>query len=171
MAQLAPLNVPTATQARDGSDNLTAVATINAGGGDDIVWGGAGRDIIDGGSGADRIDGAGGEDFIEGGRGDDFLVGGRFNDVIAGGDNNDILHGGGESDSLYGGAGNDVLMGDLTTVSTPPTFGRRLLGWRRWPRRSEWRWRPNVIFGGAGNDEIDSRLGVDLVYGGDGDDY
>ena len=104
VAQLAPLNVPTATQARDGSDNLTAVATINAGGGDDIVWGGAGRDIIDGGSGADRIDGAGGEDFIDGGSGDDFLVGGRFNDVIAGGDNNDILHGGGESDSLYGGA-------------------------------------------------------------------
>ena len=54
VAQLAPLNVPTATQARDGSDNLTAVVMINAGGGDDIVFGGAGKDIVDGGSGADE---------------------------------------------------------------------------------------------------------------------
>jgi trimeric autotransporter adhesin len=163
IAQMRSSTVATSTMARDGTDNSTELAFINAGDGDDIVFGGAGKDIVDGGIGADRIDGAGGEDFIDGGTGDDFLVGGRFNDVIAGGADNDILHGGGESDSLYGGSGNDTLMGDLYLVSYD-SDGFATSYQELQPSGAD------ILDGGSGNDALDAGAGNDVLFGGDGND-
>ncbi len=163
IAQVLSSTVPTSTMARDGNDNSAELAFIDAGSGDDIVFGGAGRDIIQGGIGNDRIDGAGGEDFIDGGGGDDFLVGGRFNDVIAGGDNNDILHGGGESDSLYGGSGNDVLLGDFYQASYD-SYGSVISYTELQPAGND------LLDGGDGNDILDGGRGNDVLFGGAGDD-
>jgi hypothetical protein len=47
---------------------------INAGSGNDTVYGGAGNDSVDGGSGDDRLDGGAGNDTVQGGSGNDTLI-------------------------------------------------------------------------------------------------
>lgn len=76
---------------------------LDAGEGDDTIYGTPGDDIIDGGAGNDTIYGLGGNDQLFGGDGDD---------IFYGGDGEDYLYGGNGSDTLYGGAGNDSLFGD-----------------------------------------------------------
>src|SRR3954447_4065307 len=53
--------------------HVLAPAAVDAGAGDDWVWGGVGADRIDGGDGDDVLIGMGGADTLLGGRGDDFL--------------------------------------------------------------------------------------------------
>jgi len=53
--------------------HVLAPAAVDAGPGDDLVWGGVGADRIDGGDGDDVLIGMGGVDTLLGGRGDDFL--------------------------------------------------------------------------------------------------
>ena len=49
-------------------------ATLNGGGGDDVVSGGLGNDILDGGTGADTMNGGEGHDQMSGGPGEDIFV-------------------------------------------------------------------------------------------------
>ena len=84
--------------ATSGDDVLQAQPgqALDAGGGNDLVFGstaaddikgGAGNDIIWGRAGSDtKLDGGIGEDIIHGGAGDDKLVGGQGNDTLDGGD-------------------------------------------------------------------------------------
>ena len=100
----------------DGND------VIDAGGGDDRVFGGGGNDTLNGGSGQDTIRGGTGDDVINGGQGDDRLYGDEGNDTINGGDGQDRLFGGDGDDTLIGGAGNDRVFGedgDDTLVGGP----------------------------------------------------
>jgi Ca2+-binding RTX toxin-like protein len=60
-----------------------AGATINAGGGDDILVGTNLADALNGGSGHDRLDGGGGNDVLNGGAGNDTLSGGAGADTFA----------------------------------------------------------------------------------------
>ena len=152
------LTNPTTAMSLDGSSSSAQLAYINAGAGNDIVFGGAGVDVVTGGSGDDRIDGAGGEDVLEGEIGNDFVVGGRFDDYIDGGIGNDILHGGGESDTIYGGDGDDTLVGDL--YITPGGTGYQELE----PAGSD------QLDGGDGIDMLDGGGGADVLQGGEGDD-
>ena len=76
----------------DGDDTLTHNAysgTINAGGGNDTIYGLAGADTIDGNDGNDTIDGGADADNITGGAGADTMTGGAGVDtfVFADGDN------------------------------------------------------------------------------------
>ncbi len=99
-----------------GSDivNLSSLripATVDAGGGDDVVTGGAGADVIDGGAGKDRLSGGGGADVLRGGNGDDVLNGGNGDDQLAGEDGNDRVNGQYGDDDNDGGAGDDRVIG------------------------------------------------------------
>src|SRR2546428_6451809 len=82
---------------------------INAGLGDDEVYGGTSRDFIAGSFGKDRINGGDGDDWIDRGGGAEVLHGGKGNDIIFGGPGDDVLGGDEGNDRLYGGSGNDFL--------------------------------------------------------------
>jgi Ca2+-binding RTX toxin-like protein len=105
------------------SQNLTGYATddvIDAGGGNDYVYGRGGNDLLSGGAG---------NDYLYGEAGDDLLDGGADNDYLHGGDGNDILDGGTGNDTLDGGYGNDVYLfgrgsGQDTVSSYDPTVGK-----------------------------------------------
>lgn len=123
------------------NDELTAgaiAASIDGGGGDDVVTGGAGNDTLKGGAGTDtlsyasatsavtvnlaaqRASGAGiGADHIAefeiviGGASDDGLTGGAGDDVLAGGAGNDTIADGAGSDKVEGGCGDDVVLASV----------------------------------------------------------
>ncbi len=85
---------------------------INAGDGNDTVFGGGGDDTINAGSGQDRVEGGTGDDIIDGGDGNDRLFGDEGNDRITGGQGQDRLFGGDGDDTLIGGAGDDRVFGE-----------------------------------------------------------
>jgi len=109
----------------EGGDGFYAGANrsgvnVDAGGGDDTVYGGQGNDSFAGGDGADELFGADGNDSIDGGAGDDDLGGDAGDDTVLGGagkdyvqgmEGNDSLSGGEGADTLIGGEGDDVLTG------------------------------------------------------------
>ena len=116
---------------------------MEAGGGNDTLWGDDGNDVLEGGAGDDSIiGGAGndiltdreGDDFLKGGDGKDALFGGTGEDLLVGGDGNDLINGGADEDEVFGGLGNDLILG------------------------------------GAGNDDLRGNEGNDVLTGGQGDD-
>ncbi len=165
----------------------------------------AGDDFFDGASGEDRIFGGAGDDTLLGGANDDLVEGGAGLDVVSGGKGNDVLNGGtrdtnatnaadekasgaltiGDYDNAYaGGAGDDMINGgdgdDIITgddesrvaSATDETFDANANG-------------SDMLFGGAGNDEIHvgswadgddgfmnthTGTGADFASGGEGND-
>lgn len=69
-----------------------------------------GRDFIDAGAGNDTVYGQDDDDTIFGGDGDDFLDGGVDDDQISGGDGDDTITGGQGADTLFGEAGSDTFI-------------------------------------------------------------
>lgn len=69
----------------DDKDPVVWSFTVNAGGGDDQVFGLGSADTIFGGQGNDNLFGNGGNDVLSGGDGDDYLQGGAGTDTIEGG--------------------------------------------------------------------------------------
>lgn len=88
-----------------------AAHRLQAGGGDDVVWGGKCREFLRGGIGGDMIVGQSGDDIIFGEGGDDVMQGGAGNDFIDSGDNvvTDIADGGSGKDFISAGAGMGVF--------------------------------------------------------------
>jgi Ca2+-binding RTX toxin-like protein len=86
---------------------------IDAGDGNDTVFGGTGNDTVWGGGGDDRIFAGDGNDTLDGGPGNDLLDGGAGNDTLFGGGSSpghfDHLIGGLGVDNLNGGPGQDVF--------------------------------------------------------------
>lgn len=82
---------------------ITLPTDIDAGRGNDTVFGGGGPDDIDGGPGNDRLLGRGGSDDIDGEAGNDF---------VSGGEGNDTLSGGNGRDTVFGNAGADLFDDD-----------------------------------------------------------
>ena len=82
-------------------------SSIDAGAGNDTVYGGPGSDHINGGDGNDLIDGGAGRDFLSGNTGNDTVTGGSGNDNLYGNDGNDVLNGNSGRDLVDGGAGRD----------------------------------------------------------------
>lgn len=72
---------------------ITLPTDIDAGRGNDTVFGGSGPDDIDGGSGNDRLLGRGGDDNVDGEAGNDFVSGGEGNDTVSGGSGRDVVFG------------------------------------------------------------------------------
>ncbi|EIC31520.1 calcium-binding protein [Methylomicrobium album] len=72
----------------DSAQTLRGYATadvIEAGGGNDAVYGGAGDDLLRGGDGNDSLYGEAGDDTLDGGAGNDTLNGGEGSDILSGG--------------------------------------------------------------------------------------
>lgn len=107
--------------------DVPLAATVDAGAGDDFVYGNSQGDTLTGGPGNDMISGEGGygaiggDDVMNGDAGDDQLSGGPGNDQLNGGegkdigngdDGNDVIRGGGNSDKLDGGDGDDQVYGE-----------------------------------------------------------
>ncbi|MDC7712061.1 type I secretion C-terminal target domain-containing protein, partial [Vogesella indigofera] len=87
--------------------------TLDAQGGNDMIYGTVGNDTLTGGDGDDFIDGRAGSDTLYGGAGNDVLMGGLGSDTLYGGDGNDVLYGGFGNDTLIGGAGSDTFKWSL----------------------------------------------------------
>ena len=125
---------------------------IDAGDGDDTVYGDGGDDVLIGNAGADHLYGEAGNDYLDGGTLPDFLDGGIGNDEIHGGDDadvvigaegNDRLFGENFADEMHGNEGDDYLDGGLDA---------------------------DIIFGGEGQDVVVGGEGLDTTYGEWGDD-
>ncbi|MGE0152697.1 MAG: calcium-binding protein [Reyranellaceae bacterium] len=137
-----------------GSQRLTGVELVLAGGGEDYVLlnhlstgGGDPNRIF---SESITIAGMGGSDTVFAGSGNDVLWGDALGNAAgAAGDGNDFLAGGAGSDTIYGAGGDDVLH----------TGGGQLVGIDQ-----------ERAFGGDGNDTLYGGGGVDSLYGGAGDD-
>lgn len=132
---------------------------INAGGGDNVVWGdnaptNPGDPTPQDGDigGNDILSGLGGNDVFYAGAGDDQVSAGGGNDYISGGQGNDLLDGHDGDDRIYGGLDNDVIGGQA---------GNDLLSGGGGVDR---------LIGGIGNDVLFGGTGTDELTGGDGND-
>jgi Ca2+-binding RTX toxin-like protein len=96
--------------ATTGSNAVTLGPTVTH---DSVVYAmGPGDDsIVDAGSGNDRLYGGGSYNVIEAGSGSDIVYGGPGTNLLYAGTGNDVLVGGGTANYLYGGLGRDVLIG------------------------------------------------------------
>ena len=116
---------------------------IDAGEGDNVVFGGGGNDEIFAGNGINLISGGAGDDTIITGDGDNFLSGDDGNDFIGAGAGNDIVYGGNGNDQILAGDGDNFVNAGAGD---------------------------DYIGTGEGNDTINAGLGNDIIQAGDGDD-
>jgi hypothetical protein len=100
-------------------DRLSVPAIVDAGAGDDRVFGGNGDDTLIGGDGNDRLLGRFGDDALDGGAGADFLSGDFGDDDLVGGSGSDRLAGGIGFDTTD--ADNDDVRGFEGFVNVTPT--------------------------------------------------
>ncbi|AOO66352.1 beta strand repeat-containing protein [Sulfurospirillum halorespirans] len=110
------INLSTQKIINDGYGNtetIVNVENINAGSGNDTLYGDGMANTIYGNAGADTLSGNDGADLLYGGMGNDSLDGGADNDTLYGEDGSDILVGGSGNDSLVGGAGDDSFIGGV----------------------------------------------------------
>ena len=137
-----------------GNDTLSIGNTVTNGG---IIDGGAGNDTITGYNGADVLSGGAGADTLNGQAGDDLIVadssdavnGGADWDTVIYVDNNAVTinaHSAGV-EQLFLGDGNDTV----TASTTGSSYNLR-------------------VFGGGGNDTLQTGTGADMLHGGKGND-
>jgi Ca2+-binding RTX toxin-like protein len=154
--------------------------------GSDHLSGSDNVDVLDGGDGADDLVGWAQNDQLTGGGDDDLLDGGDGDDTLIGGDGNDTLLGSGGADSLSGGNGLDVI--DYSTsyagvwidvdagyADGGDAFGDTLVSIEVF-RGTTYGDFINVlannstIYGGSGNDSLDTSGEAVVMYGEDGND-
>lgn len=123
---------------------------IDAGAGDDLVFGNGGNDTILGGDGDDKLIGGFGDDVMGGGDGDDSLFGGVGRDALAGDEGDDRIIGGFGQDLLVGGNGRDIILGgpgsDIITGDNAVVFNGDVVIAEDDER--------DLIFGGSGEDSL-----------------
>jgi hypothetical protein len=140
-----------------------AAGAINAGAGNDIVYGSAGNDTIDGGTGADQIFGGPGADVLHGG-----------DDVAT-----DRLDGGAGADTMTGGPGIDRVLYDTraegVTVSLDGVADDGAAGENdnvgtdvESITGSD---QTDTLTGNGTSNTISGRAGHDIVMGGGADDF
>ncbi|MDE5936019.1 MAG: hypothetical protein K2G83_01240, partial [Ruminococcus sp.] len=126
--------------------------TVNASGGNDIIYGGSGNDTINAGSGDDVVYGDEGDDKITGGDGNDILYDGDGDDIITGDSGNDMIYGGIGNDTLIGGIGEDILYAEGGNDTLDGGEGN------------------DILCGGDGDDSLNGGTGDDMLYGDAGND-
>jgi len=133
---------------------IPAFYTLNAGGGNDFLFGGAAVDVLNGGDG---------DDFLFGGAGGgDELYGEAGNDTLSGGDDLDI-------DFLVGGDGVDLL--DFSHEITPFSFTLGVSGSGiAIVDGADMYFEMEGVIGGSGDDSLTGNDGDNILQGGAGDD-
>ncbi|MEO6589204.1 MAG: calcium-binding protein [Pyrinomonadaceae bacterium] len=147
-----------------GGDNIDLL--IGSGGNDkldgesdsDLVFGGSQNDVANGGGGNDFLFGNSGDDALSGGVGNDVILGNGGADNLSGNDGNDLLFGGDDNESnINGDADTDLIFGnggDDTITTTGPNSTNYAFGNVGNDKVIAYEAR-NLIFGGAGNDDLD----------------
>ncbi|MFO0878522.1 MAG: hypothetical protein U0840_14375 [Gemmataceae bacterium] len=169
-----------ASEAVTGQQGIAKPIRVEAGDGDDKVWGSIGNDTILGGynndklygrGGADRIEGGSGNDYMHGGIGNDTMYGDEGDDEVIGSDGNDLVSGNDGADKVYGDAGDDkVYGGDGNDILNGWTGNDYLSGWSG--NDTLYGGDGNdTMYGGSGNDKLYGFNGIDKLYGESGDDY
>jgi Ca2+-binding RTX toxin-like protein len=149
--------------------------TLDGGAGDDYVYAVIGNDFGNGGAGSDTLDTTAvagnylldltmtgtGETFI--GSFFEAIIAGAGADTLIGGNNAETLHGGNGNDMLFGSAGNDSLQGgdghDTLSASGDGGFDTSDGGGGNdYVYAAASPFGPEVAFGGAGNDTVDTSL-------------
>jgi len=150
---------------------------IEAGLGDDLVFGNGGNDTVVGGPGNDTLWGQDGRDVLNGGDGDDLLIGGRGPDTLNGGAGIDT------ASYQAAGTGVRVVMQNMA-LNTGEAFGdvftsiENLIGSSHaddlrgdgGANRIEGGGGNDVIYGNDGHDVLLGQAGDDMLFGGAGDD-
>ena len=175
---------------------VAVAATINGGGGDDILVGTPSADVINGKGGMDVVYGNPGNDYIDGGTGSDYH---GFDCPSAYDDHPPFglqgcyegLEGGSGSDQISGGSGNDWIEGDgvdcpLEQVGDnyegPACYGAVEVSNNAAGNDSlnggigddyiDGNQKDDTLIGGAGSDELEGGSGNDRIYARDGEvDY
>lgn len=119
----------------------------------DVIVGSPVEDSISGEEETDFVIGGGCDDILGGGDGHDFLFGGAGNDSLRGGERADVLVGNGGDDVLAGGSGEAIQSGNVSLV-----VGDLFLG----------NTGNDILM--SGNSRSDTVSGVDLAFGGRGED-
>jgi Ca2+-binding RTX toxin-like protein len=157
----------------DGND------TVNAGAGDDQIYGGSGNDTLVGGAGDDAVFGEDGDDALNGGAANDQLVGGNGDDTIygatgddamSGDDGNDNLFGEEGDDTINGGAGDDNLYGGDGADTLNAGDGNGYLDGGAGDDTLVGGTGHYVMYGGGGDDTMTGGSDFNIMYGGDGND-
>jgi Ca2+-binding RTX toxin-like protein len=143
------------------ADDVTLLAIVHGGAGNDHLKGGGGRNEMFGDAGNDILIGGAGDDVLVGGLGNDKLLGLAGQDHLEGGAGNDVLNGGEGDDLLFGDEGNDKLVGGLGNDEIWGGAGHDTI------RAGDG---DDLVYGGAGHDTIHAGAGDDTVYGEDGHD-
>ena len=132
------------------------------------------RDLVAGGDGNDTITTGDDRDTIDGGAGDDVINAGIDDDIVYGGDGNDLISDPQGSDYVDGGAGDDTILvgidtfsdyvGDDPNLPLPDGMGGLI---ESDPNTTDGM---DTVFGGAGNDWIETGDDADYIDGGDDND-
>ncbi|WP_339776014.1 LEPR-XLL domain-containing protein [uncultured Thalassospira sp.] len=162
-------------------------------GGADIIDAGAGNDVIFGGQDGDTITAGAGDDVVLGDAGylklDDseiFVIAEKKNwdlgthytletrsqevggnDTVYGNDGNDIIIGGSFDDHLDGDAGNDAIIGDQGGATYRDVTDRLEIHTKELLAKNNGY---DILYGDAGNDELIGGAFEDTLFGGDDDD-
>lgn len=153
---------------------------VDAGMGDDRVYGspladtltgGGGNDRLLGNAGDDRLNGSGGKDSLFGGDGNDRLFGNDGPDRLFGESGNDTLDGAGAIDRLWGGTGNDLLYGGSGNDLLFGEGGRDSLYGQTGNDWLEGNADIDYLDAGPDNDTLIGGSGSDRLIGGSGFDY
>lgn len=152
-----------------GKDYMVALAgykdvlPLDAGAGNDTIFGNTGNDLIFAGSGNDFAYGHKNTNYVYGQDGNDILLGGADKDFIFGGAGEDIVFDISGVNVLWGGRGNDLVFG----AGTDEVDGN---GGNDFVIDSGSGVEGGRINGGDGNDILYGRLGEDQPHGGKGVD-
>jgi len=149
---------------------------IEAGRGDDIVWGDDGEDRLEGGDGDDTIRGGRHDDRIDGDDGDDLIYGEDGDDDIDGdttatrGFGHDTIYGGDGDDTIDGSRGDDYIKGEDDNDDIDGNDGYDELYGDRGDDTVDGGDGDDIVFGGRGNDDLQGGEGRDRLAGEDGND-
>jgi Ca2+-binding RTX toxin-like protein len=148
-----------------GGRTLSGYIYMTQGGGDDgDIYGSEGADILRG--NVPAIHGLGGNDTLLGENWNDVLYGGPGDDKLVGSYGDDVLDGGTGSDLLDAGPGNDTLHYSAD-ASWSSGFAVANAGSPGAPGTGQ---RVAIAGKNRSHDVFEGGNGIDLLYGGDGDD-
>jgi VCBS repeat-containing protein len=150
--------------------SLTSV-NVDAGAGDDTVFGSQFNDNFVGNLGNDYLTGAFGDDSLDGSAGNDSILGGAGRDSITGGIGNDTLKGQGGADMIVADDGDDYVDGGVGNDTLNSGAGNDLLLGNDGNDRFVAGAGQDTLSGGLGNDILNGQGGADLIAGDAGDDY